>query len=295
MPQKQRIGWLDTGRVLAIFLIVAFHLAYEFSLDNSIRMYGFFGASLFFIISGFSLAMNYPKLDWFSFDWLKKRYLKVAEVYYPAILLVYLLFSTQVTDAGFYSVLMHFVFLDWLSPATAYSIISPAWFIIPLAALYVLFPFLNRLVRDHPWTVIPAFLLAAGFRYYNGGLVDFNPVFFIGEFCFGIAMAHGKKGWATAGALISLFPTPFMIVPYVIFTLLEVLDVPAISALLKPLAANTFGIFLFHESIMKAALGKWSAFGLGAAPSAALAIGAFLLTSWFAGFVGTKDPKKKEG
>ena len=119
MAERQRIGWLDTGRVLAILLIVAFHVAYEFTLDNSLRMWGFFGASLFFIMSGFSLASLYPKMDWFSLGWMRKRYVKVAAVYYPAVLIVYLLFTTQVTTAGWYAVLAHFAFVDWLSPDTA--------------------------------------------------------------------------------------------------------------------------------------------------------------------------------
>ncbi len=285
MAERQRIGWLDTGRVLAILLIVAFHVAYEFTLDNSLRMYGFFGASLFFIMSGFSLARLYPKLDWFDLGWMKKRYVKIAAVYYPAIVLVYVMFTTQVTYTGWYAVAAHLVFLDWAWPGTEYSIISPAWFIIPLVGFYILFPLLNRIVRDHPWTVIPAFAAMAAFRYLKGGLVDFSPLFFLGEFCFGIAMAHGKREWALGGTLLSLVPAWFMIVPYAVFMVLPFTESVLLSRLMRPLAAHTFEIFLFHESLMKAALGKWSAFGLGAAASAALVLLAALMTAAFAKLV----------
>lgn len=282
MAERQRIGWLDTGRVLAIFLIVAFHVAYEFTLDNSLRMWGFFGASLFFVMSGFSLATLYPQMGWFSLEWMGRRYAKVAEVYYPAVLAVYLLFTTQVTTAGWYAVLAHFAFIDWLSPDTAYSIISPAWFIIPLMALYLLFPILNRIIREHPWTLFPAFVAMTAFRWEKGGLVDFSPLFFLGEFCFGIAVAHGKWKWAFAAAPIAMADAWFMIVPFLAFGALRFTEHPFLSALMRPLAAHTFEIFLFHESLMKAALGKWSALSLGAAPSALLVILAAAATAAFA-------------
>ncbi len=281
MAERQRIGWLDTGRVLAILLIVAFHVAYEFTLDGSLRMWGFFGASLFFIMSGFSLARIYPAMGWFDLKWMRKRYVRIATVYYPAVILVYLMFTTQVTYTGWFAVAAHLLFLDWAWPGTAYSIISPAWFIIPLVGLYFLFPLLNRAVRDHPWTLIIAFGAMAAFRYLKGGLVDFSPLFFLGEFCFGIAMAHGKKRWALAGSLISLVPVWFMIVPYAVFLALPYTENPLLARLMKPLAARTFEIFLFHESLMKAALGKWSALGLGAAASALLVVCAAVAVAWF--------------
>ncbi len=287
MAGRERIGWLDTGRVLAIFLIVAFHVAYEFTLDNSLRMWGFFGASLFFIMSGYSLARLYPKLDWFDLGWMRKRYARIAAVYYPAILFVYILFTTQVTYSGWFAVAAHFVFLDWLWPSTEYSIISPAWFIIPLVGFYILFPLLNRIVRDHPWTVIPAFAAMAAFRYLKGGLVDFSPLFFLGEFCFGIAMAHGKRKWALGGTLLSLVPAWFMIVPYAVFLALPFTENALLSRVMRPLAAHTFEIFLFHESFMKAALGKWSALGLGAAPSAFLVLAAAAVTMGFSRLIDT--------
>ena len=282
MPQKERIGWLDTGRVLAIALIVAFHLAYEFTLDNSLRMWGFFGASLFFVISGYSLAKLYPELVWFDLGWMRKRYVKIAVVYYPAIVLVYLFFTSQVTYAGWFSVAAHLAFLDWAWPSTEYSIISPAWFIIPLVGLYLLFPFLNRVVRDHPCTVIPSYAAMAAYRYYKGGLVDFSPLFFLGEFCFGIAMAHGRRNWALAGTALTLIPAWFMIVPYAVFLALPFTENAILSKLMRPLAAHTFEVFLFHESLMKAALGKWSALGLGAVPSAVLVVAAALSVGWAA-------------
>lgn len=283
MPKDTRIGWVDAGRFLAALLVVGFHVAYEFTLDPALRIVGFFAVSLFFIISGFSLASRYPDTARFSLEWLKRRWLRIAVVYYPALTAIYLLFTWQVTDAGVYALLAHFLFIDFLFPQTAYAIISPAWFIIPLMALYVVFPFLNAAMKKWKWAVIVAFVAMVLARAgTQGDLTSFSPLFFLGEFCFGIAVAHGNRVPAYAGAVIALFPNPLMALPYVAFWLMPLAD--KAGRIVAPIARRTLEIFLFHECIMKTALGKWKVYGLGVELSLALTVAALLLvmllTSW---------------
>jgi peptidoglycan/LPS O-acetylase OafA/YrhL len=276
-----RIAWVDIARVIAIVLVVGFHVAYEFTLDNGLRPIGFLGVSLFFIASGYMLAMKYPQLDSFSLNWLKKRWLRVATVYYPALVCVSLLFIGGDLYARARDLAMHFLFLNWTSPDLAYSIISPAWFLVPLMGLYILFPFLNRIMRKSAWFLLPAFLLTIAYRHIVGGIVDFSPIFFLGEFCFGIAVAHGEKRWQVLGlALLPALVSPVMAVPFGLFVLLGSLGagVGALPGILVVIAANTFEIFLFHESVMKTALGEWSILGQGVAMSLAILAAAIALT-----------------
>jgi peptidoglycan/LPS O-acetylase OafA/YrhL len=279
MAQETRVAWIDAGRALAAALVVAFHVLYELAPSADLRPIGFFGASLFFILSGYSLASRYQDTVSFSFDWLKRRWIRIAAVYYPALVAVYALFPTQVTHAGPFAVVTHFLFIDFLFPDTEYAIISPAWFIIPLMAFYVAFPYLNRLVRWSRWVVTAAFIITAIFRISAGPAVytSFSPLFFLAEFCFGIGIARGQKMPAYASAIISLLPNPLMIAPFAIFAVLSVLDFRLLGPALAAIGAHSLEIFLLHEALMKAALGRWSFYGEGVAVSVAATVGAFFL------------------
>jgi len=269
---KERIAWIDAARVLAIVLIVGFHLAYALNENQALRPIGFVGASLFFIASGYVLAHRYANHEGFDFGWLKKRYVKIASLYYPALIAMALLFPIDTYYRGPYDLLLHFTFMNWISHDTAFSIISAAWFIVPLVGLYVLFPFLNRWARRYPWLLWAAFLLETVNRLVVSDLVSFSPIFFLGEFCFGIALAQGeKRWWVLAAALLPALVNPVMAVPFVVFLLLWLLRERMI-ALPYPahiVAANTFEIFLFHDAVIMVALGSWSLYGQGTAVSLA--------------------------
>ncbi len=277
-----RIAWVDIARVIAILLIVGFHVAYEFTLDDNLRVIGFFGVSLFFIASGYMLAMKYAQLERFSINWLRKRWLRIAALYYPALICVSLLFISEDINSRIKDLGLHFLFLNWLSPDLSYSIISPAWFLVPLMGLYILFPILNRFMRKSSWFLLPAFLLMVANRYLlQPAWVDFSPIFFLGEFCFGIAIAHGeKRPLVLMLALLSALNNPLMVLPFVLFMLLGSLGgkVASLPGALVVMAANTFEIFLFHESVMKTALGKWSILGQGVVVSLAILAAAIALS-----------------
>ncbi|NYZ73731.1 acyltransferase family protein [Candidatus Micrarchaeota archaeon] len=278
MPHDERIAWLDAGRVLAAGFVVLFHLLYELWPDSGLRPVGFMGASLFFILSGFSLASRYPEAISFRLDWMKKRWLRIAVVYYPALVAVFSLFPTQVTHAGLFALFTHFGFIDFLFPDTAYAIISPAWFLIPLMGLYIVFPFLNRLVKMNGWVVLPAFIAMALLRMSEPySWTSFSPLFFLGEFCFGIAIVHGSRLPAYASVLVALFPNPLMAIPYVIFFVLSRLRLEALGPVLAPIGRRTLEIFLFHEAFVKAAVGRWSFYGQGVAITLVAVSCAFLL------------------
>jgi len=281
MAESARVAWIDAGRTLAAVLVVAFHVLYELAPSADLRPIGFFGASLFFILSGYSLASRYQDTVSFSFEWLKRRWVRIAAVYYPALVAVYALFPTQVTHAGPFAVVTHFLFIDFLFPDTEYAIISPAWFIIPLMAFYVAFPYLNRLARWSRWVVTAAFIITAIFRISAGPAVytSFSPLFFLAEFCFGISIARGQTTPAYASAIIALLPNPLMAVPYALFAILSCIDFSAVGKPLASIGARSLEIFLFHEALMKAALGRWSFYGEGIIVSVAATVGAFILVA----------------
>lgn len=271
MSSKGRILWIDIARVLAIALIVGFHVAYEFSLDSSIRWVGFLGASLFFIISGFMLAKHDPELVSFDKGWFVRRYIRIASLYYPTIIVLVILFGAQIYDNGLWDIIAHFLFINGTWPALTYSIISPAWFIIPLFFYYVFYPYLNKLVKNYDFFLPLAVIATLATRMIFGGLVNPNPFFFLAEFCFGIAFAHGKRDFWMLAPLALAIAAPVMVLPFIVFFVLSLLpsDGPNhhIGSAFSLIGQHTFEIFLFHESVMKAMLGKWKVLGLDALDS----------------------------
>ena len=263
VKKEGRLVSIDLLRVIAITLVILFHLLYEIYQNDSLRPIGFVGVSLFFIISGFVLAKKYSFLEKFSLKWFLKRFLKVVSVYYIAIIVIVILFGTQTYHGGITDILLHFIFLDPFFKSSAYSIISPAWFLTPLIALYIIFPYLNRLIKNNIFFLAAAFLIMAVSRFYLGGLVNANPLFFIGEFCFGIAFAHEKKNSALLLSFITIFIMPVMFLPFILFYLLYFFKSEYLpTRLLDFIGINTFLLFLYHESFIKVFFGEWNIFGL---------------------------------
>lgn len=267
----ERIVWVDTVRTVAIFLIVLFHVSYEFTSDQNLRSIGYVGDSLFFIISGFMLAQRYPEIKKLDPRWFLRRYVKIASLYYPTLIAVALLFFIgQDFIKTVYDLILHFLFLNWVSPDYLYGLISPAWFVIPLVFFYILFPYLNRLLASSKYILLLIFLITAADRFFEGGWASHMPLFFLADFCLGIAFAqykqdkNNKAGIFLLSPLVTAVISPIMIIPYVLFYLLSMLENYNLGlfGVFSFIGRYTFEIFLFHESIMKVLLGKWNIYGL---------------------------------
>jgi len=227
----ERIGSIDLLRVLAISLVIIFHLLYNLLLDNSLRPIGFIGISLFFIISGFLLAKKYPDIKYLKIKWLLKRYLAIAPLYYIALIVMVILLGKQIYSGSLIkTLLLHFAFIDFISPETAYTIISPAWFLIPLVGLYLLYPYLNASLKKNPYIIILAFLVMIAVRIQDQTLTAYSfiaPLFFLGEFCFGIVIAQNKLKTLPLLIipLLITFVDPIMYLPFLIFYLAIITDI----------------------------------------------------------------------
>ncbi|MBU0466564.1 MAG: acyltransferase [Nanoarchaeota archaeon] len=262
--KEKRIISVDLIRVLAILLVIVFHLLFILTHNNSLRPIGFVGVSLFFIVSGFVLVKHYSRLEEFSFKWFFKRYIKIASLYYFALIVFVLLFSKQVYSGSlFKNLLLHALFLDFLTPETMYSIIGSAWFLPPLIGLYILFPYLNKFTKKSLWFLVFVFVVMSVVRGEYLTLASFPPLFFIGEFCFGIAFAYNKKVEALLISLLIVLIDPMMVIPFAIFFVVFSFKWKFLSSkILSVIAANTLLLFLFHEAFIETCLGDWKIYSL---------------------------------
>jgi peptidoglycan/LPS O-acetylase OafA/YrhL len=116
MIKNYRNGTIDILKLISILLVIIFHFLYEFSFNNNLRVLGFIGISLFFIISGYLLAKKYPEIETFSFKWLSKRIVRIISIYYPALIILIIIFGKQIYSGSVIKNLgFHFLFIDFAS------------------------------------------------------------------------------------------------------------------------------------------------------------------------------------
>ncbi len=265
----ERDSSIDFLRALAIGLIVMFHTLYALVRppNEQLRSLGFIGVSLFFIISGFLLAKGYPEKVpslarinrigqslKFYVKWFLNRYVKIASLYYPALIAVVLLFfwwQCGTDSCRLYLIkdlLLHFAFLHF-EPSHVYGIINSAWFLIPLVAFYAAFPILNWLIKKYDFSIALIFAATLWCRAILGGLVYANPIYFLGEFCFGMLVARDKKNIFLFSSLIMMGYSTLAFVPFALFYFISSVNFSS-SRIFTWISKNTLPLFLFHESFI---------------------------------------------
>jgi hypothetical protein len=100
-------------------------------------------------------------------------------------------------------------------------------------------------------------------RISYGTLTSYSPLFYIGEFCFGIAFTCGRRNLALLVSLIAALINPTMFLPFATFYIFSFLDFrnAALMKVVGIIAPSTLELFLFHESFINIVLGKWTVLG----------------------------------
>jgi hypothetical protein len=160
---------------------------------------------------------------------------------------------------------MHFFFLNWIDPSLVYTIISPAWFIIPLVACYLVFPFAAQILSKKP--AIAALLFIPVFILRLQNPTEWLPtsnLLFIADFCFGMALAFNVNKLIVLAPLSLAVINLLYFLPYVVFVafMLSAKWADGLGNILSPIASRTFELFLFHEAIMNLLVGKWTVYGM---------------------------------
>ena len=160
---NQRLVYIDLIRAYSIFLVTGYHLWRFFLFPKleflsyynvySIFIKGSWGVLLFFIISGFSMALiTYDKVYNSKINWKKyfiKRLYRIIPAYYVAILIWTILILNGVTSKpiAFVDQITHLLFIHTFFPSTFYSISGVFWtlgiemqfyFILPLILFFII-------------------------------------------------------------------------------------------------------------------------------------------------------------
>ena len=166
---------------------------------------GHYGVQLFVFVSGFGLAlsmMNHRR-TWESFVLTRLKKL------YPLLLVgvVFFIFSKVLIDGAMISrydkteIGYKLLLIHTLIPGSGTSINGPWWFFGLIFQLYLLFPYLFKLIEKWKWKAfavvcVVSYALIFLFKYvltaYHGTVIIMNAPGHLPEFCLGILLAFCK-------------------------------------------------------------------------------------------------------
>lgn len=323
---KKRLFYLDFVRVLSVAIILLTHFNNPFFTaegwliaNQPFNIYiGGLGVSLFLMISGTALTVNYRlPLDLKSF--YKKRFLGIYPMFWMAYALAFV-----------YELLAHPE--AWLNPAQPlpwkyfpltiaamdgvaanFNIpnmyILGEWFLGFIVIFYLFFPLLLWGVHSHPWVsgAVALAIYVASFFFFTALSARIGwsiPAWLIittrlPELLFGMYFAvywHRVRPWALIPAVVvlvasSLWPqipedfavTGVGISAFVILVFLgEHLDFPRFKAVINNLSKYSYAIFLVHHVIIIEVF-KFVPIQAASLPMRVLAFGGLCVLSYIAG------------
>lgn len=212
--RKERLYYLDLIKLIALVSVFTIHftkalessgISFSFRIlpDYVFGLYlGAFGVTLFFIASGASMMYVYGDTEIALGDYYRKRFLGI----YPMFWLAWVVFfaakyvinpeAIQAIPRG--TILFTLIGADGqVGVYTSTYYLLGEWFLLPLIVLYVLFPFLKKLLIRFPLLTMGFFVLVtlwSVFRWTDGYLsVDAFFLHRIPEFLFGMAFIRYLK------------------------------------------------------------------------------------------------------
>lgn len=148
---NNRLPYIDALKGFAIIGVLFAHFCLVFKCPiSSLGAISAIGArcpQLFFIISAYltwaSLSKN-ERVD--CKDFLKKRFLKIAPLFYLSLLLM--VFIPEIQTVSFTDLATHFTFTNGLFPEYTNSIMKVEWYIADLSLFYLIAPVLYRFITS---------------------------------------------------------------------------------------------------------------------------------------------------
>lgn len=163
---KGKLVYVDVLKGLAILAIILVHYNQAYVAPNplirSISGFGMHGVQIFFILSTFllwrSLEKFTPKDNTSIFPFYLKKAYRLLPLYFAA-LVVYSLYSELMGNGiKWESLFLHFTLVNGLSPNHINDIMGIEWYVADLIILYLISPFLYRLINSLQRAVFCLFL-----------------------------------------------------------------------------------------------------------------------------------------
>jgi peptidoglycan/LPS O-acetylase OafA/YrhL len=163
-------------RAFAAFAVVLIHsggggLRALGEIGNRIVDFGAQGVTVFFVISGYSVAMSYSK-SYGYWDYLNKRPWRIAPLYYFWISIAIITGVTATywqkefeSSVDVYNIFMHLSFLSFLDYKITSTILGVEWTIPIEVFWYLLIPFCMQWMVSRRQLIIAVFLAFIGYIF----------------------------------------------------------------------------------------------------------------------------------
>lgn len=179
LSKDNRLYFIDFLKGIAMLGVILVHFNAVFNSPiSALSKAASLGArcpQLFFIVSSFLTWVGFEKghVKWGEF--YKRRFVRIAPVYYFALIACVLLPTVRLIDISAGNYISHILFLNGFVPECSNSILSVEWYIADLAIFYMLCPILKKAVKNLRSSVI-AFLLSVCLSSLS--LIAFNHFFY---------------------------------------------------------------------------------------------------------------------
>ena len=179
--KKNRFAFVDNLRAVAIILVVIFHYTYHYEStyllrsDNwslEIAKFGWSGVDLFFIVSGYCIAMTITKSKNF-FEFIIRRFARLYPGYLACgilTLIFYSCFDLPGREVTWFVGFMNLIFANFIPGLNFQYIDGIYWALIVEIKFYLFFGIIFFLIKDLPKSIYLWFifcLIGNFFIYYR--------------------------------------------------------------------------------------------------------------------------------
>ena len=156
IKSNQRIWQVSFLKGIAIIMVVLVHSAQPFKVHGLEFMQ--MGCQIFFVLSGFTLALSYDKHYTNYKSFLQHRYIRLLPGYAMTICLggivsgiSILLFNKNISgiDINLVDIIINLIMIHGLFPTNANNhVVRGGWFVGTIVLLYIIFPLLIKLFKN---------------------------------------------------------------------------------------------------------------------------------------------------
>lgn len=231
VAQKKYLGF-DAVRGVAALLVFIFHFYSLAQLKSAVVMgfdlsflaqAGHVGLDFFFVLSGF-LIFRSVYLHGVNWHYFKRRWLRIAPLYYLSIVIAVFLLNPHIWLEGLsgtWNILAHLFFLQSFSPSTYYGINPVLWSLSIEMVFYLFLPLFflftkkstKRIVGIAILMIVATYLFRWWITQYYGGWNSTEKIIFTenftgraDHFAFGILAALASIKLANRALLKKLSP-----------------------------------------------------------------------------------------
>ncbi|ADP12955.1 exopolysaccharide production [Erwinia sp. Ejp617] len=201
---EKRDKSVDVFRGIAIIMVTLFHVARWSNVQEGDAFFfalnGWVGVGLFFIISGYCMAMSFegrpPDSRLAYVEYLTRRFLRIAPAYYISIafwVVVIVTTGMAYKPTGLKDILTHMTFTNNLFEDTMWSISGVYWSIAVEFQAYAILPLLY-LYKKKNWNLLIALaIVTLSLNYYSRSpVVHWSVLSYLSFFLFGCLIFKKK-------------------------------------------------------------------------------------------------------